>query len=146
MVAQSGTNVLFFFDGINPTLNNRRKLKKFIDSIFFAEKRKLYAINYIFCGDTTIHKINKKYLKHDYYTDIITFRLSENGDPVVADVYISIDRVRENARQLNTNFRTELHRVLFHGALHLCGYNDKTKVERQIMTRKEAFYLDRYFR
>jgi rRNA maturation RNase YbeY len=145
MVAQSGTNVLFFFDGVNPTINHRRKLRKYINSIFLAEKKELRAINYIFTSDNAVHKINKKHLNHDHYTDIITFRLSGNHEPINAEIYISIDRVRENAAQLNTSFSIELHRVMFHGALHLSGYNDKTKSQKLIMRKKENHYLSRYF-
>jgi probable rRNA maturation factor len=145
MVAQSGTNVLFFFDGVTPAINNRRKLKKYINSIFLAEKKELKVINYIFTSDNAIHKINKKHLNHDFYTDIITFKLSENNEPIVAEVYISFDRVRENAIQLNTSFSLELHRVMFHGVLHLTGYNDKTKGQKLIMRKKEDHYLSRYF-
>lgn len=145
MVAQSGTNVLFFFDNVSATLNNRRKLKRFISSIFLSENKKFEAIHYVFTTDAALHQINTEYLNHDYYTDIITFRLSENKHPIVADIYISIDRVRENALQLNTSFRTELHRVIFHGALHLCGYKDNTKDQRLFMRRMEDHYLAKYF-
>jgi rRNA maturation RNase YbeY len=88
-------------------------------------------------------EINQKYLEHDFYTDIITFDLSETG-AVRGEIYISIDRVRENARKLGVSFKSELHRVIFHGMLHLCGYNDKTKAEKEKIRAKEDQYLNKY--
>lgn len=101
-------------------------------------------VNYIFCTDKALLKINQDFLKHDYYTDIITFDLSE-GDEVVAEIYISIDRVKDNARKLGVSFQRELHRVIFHGALHLCGYKDKSPKDSTMMRNREDFYLKKYF-
>ncbi|WP_315819080.1 rRNA maturation RNase YbeY [Paraflavitalea speifideaquila] len=91
-------------------------------------------------------EINRQYLQHDYFTDIITFNLSSHPAPVIGEIYISIDRVRDNAQQFSTTFRDELHRVIFHGALHLCGYKDKTAKEEKLMRAKEDEYLTRYKR
>lgn len=102
-------------------------------------------MNYIFCSDTRLLEINKKFLNHDYYTDIISFDFSE-GVSTQAEVYISIDRVKENARGLGVSFKSELHRVVFHGALHLCGYGDKTKKARETMRKKEDYYLLDFFK
>ena len=88
-------------------------------------------------------EINRTYLKHDYLTDIITFDLSE-GPSTTAEVYISVDRVKENARNNKVSFKNELHRVIFHGALHLCGYKDKKKKEIAVMRQKEDQYLSKY--
>ena len=81
---------------------------------------------------------------HNYYTDIVTFELSENPGHIQAEVYISIDRVRENAKNLGVSFRSELHRVIFHGVLHLCGYSDKKRAEKAEMRRMEDLYLSKY--
>ena len=128
------------------TLSDRSRLKLFIVSLFKKEKKKLAEINYIFCSDDYLLNINRQYLRHDFYTDIITFGLSEPGTAINAEIYISVDRVRDNARQFRTLLRNELHRVIFHGALHLCGYGDKKKKEEQLMRKMEDKYLDLYFK
>jgi metalloprotein, YbeY/UPF0054 family len=140
------SKVNFFFDEVAPALRNRRILKKFIISIFRSEGNDLESINYVFSSDESVLKINKEYLNHDELTDIITFRLSENGKPIIAEVYISIDRVRENAITHGASFVFELHRVIFHGALHLCGFTDKTALAVKKMRRKEEYYLASYFK
>jgi probable rRNA maturation factor len=118
-----------------------RKLKSFIPILFKMEGMRIEVVNYIFCSDEYLLKINKKYLNHDYYTDIITFRLSGKGEPIVSDVFISVQRVAENAKDLKTPYQTELRRVLFHGALHLCKYNDKRRADWEIMRKMEDKYL-----
>jgi probable rRNA maturation factor len=138
------SKVCFFFERRDFNLNNRSGLKKFIESLFKKEGRKLSAINYIFCSDKRLLEINKQFLSHDYYTDIITFDLSESDD-VQAEIYISIDRVRDNSKTLGISFKSELHRVIFHGALHLCGYGDKTKKQEEEMRNRENFFLAKYF-
>jgi probable rRNA maturation factor len=138
-----GTKIYFFFQNTKVGLTNRTSLKKYIQTIFKKEGKKLESINYIFCTDKNLLDINRKYLRHNFYTDIITFNLSENG-AVWAEIYISIDRVRENARKLGVSFKSELHRVIFHGVLHLCGYNDKPKGEKDKMSKREDFYLKKY--
>ena len=139
----SKSKVCFFFEEKNFSLENRAQLKTFIESLFKKEKKKLSSINYIFCSDKKLLEINRKFLNHDFYTDIITFNLSEL-DSTQAEIYISIDRVRDNAKSLNISFKSELHRVVFHGALHLCGYKDKIRAERIKMRQKEEFYLSKY--
>lgn len=139
----SQSKVCFYYSGVKFSFPERGKLKRFIESIFKREKRSLQSINYIFCNDKALLKINQDFLKHDYYTDIITFDLSESSQ-VVAEIYISIDRVRDNARNLGVSFQKELQRVIFHGALHLCGYKDKTKADSLKMRDKEDYYLKSY--
>ncbi len=134
------SKVHFYFEQKGFNLENRIQLKRFIESIFAKEKKRLSHINYIFCSDKRLLEINRKFLNHDFYTDIITFDLSE-GRSTEAEIYISIDRVRENAKNLGYSFKSELHRVIFHGALHLCGYGDKTKKEKEKMRKKEDLYL-----
>lgn len=128
------------------TLSDRSRLKLFIRSLFKKERKKLAGLNYIFCSDDYLLDINRQYLQHDYYTDIITFDLSEPGQPINAEIYISVERVRDNARQFNSTLKQEIHRVIFHGALHLCGYGDKKPKEAVLMRRMEDKYLSGYFR
>lgn len=142
MSSPSQSKVCFFFDEVSPWLPDRSSLKKFIESIFKKEGYKLGSLNYIFCTDKRLLQINRDYLRHDYYTDIITFGLTQN--PIEGEIYISIDRVKDNARQLGVSFKSELHRVIFHGALHLCGYGDKSKAESKLMRTKEDQYLKLY--
>lgn len=144
MSSLSKSNIYFFYQ-TPVSLKERSKLKRFIREIFRREKKKLNNINYIFCTDAQLLKINKEFLNHDYYTDIITFQLSEKNAPVEAEVYISIDRVRDNAKKLNQSITNELHRVIFHGILHLCGYGDKKDSETILMKKKEEEYLRYYF-
>lgn len=120
---------------------NKTGLKSFIETLFKKEKKELGEINYIFCSDEMLLKINQDFLQHNYYTDIITFGLQEPGQPIEAEIYISIDRVKDNATQHGVGYENEMMRVLFHGALHLCGYKDKKKSEIQEMRAKEDQYL-----
>jgi rRNA maturation RNase YbeY len=127
-------------------LSNRTQLKAFLILLFKREGFKVKTINYIFCSDEYLHELNKTVLKHDNYTDIITFPYSQGKEPVISDVYISIERIKENALAYSTSFKEELHRVIFHGALHLCGYKDKSPADIKLMRNKESQYLKRYFR
>lgn len=127
-------------------LTKRSELKTFIEYLFKKEKKRLGELRYIFCSDDYLLQINKQYLKHDFYTDIITFDLTEKGKPINAEIYISVDRVRDNSVQFNTSLKREIHRVLFHGALHLCGYRDKTIKEQLIMRKMEDRYLSLFLK
>lgn len=130
----------------NIGLVNRTKLKAFITKLFNQEKIPAELLSYVFCSDDFLLQINKDYLKHDYFTDIITFDLSTSKQsPIIGEVYISVDTVRDNAKRFNTTISQELHRVIFHGALHLCGYRDKSKKDQTLMTQKENQYLSQYF-
>ena len=128
------------------SLKNRRMLKAFILSIFRKERNPLETINIIFCNDKFLLTLNQQFLHHDYYTDIISFPLSGRGKPLVAEIYISIDRVKDNAKNLESSFREELHRVIFHGILHFCGYQDKSQREIKRMREAEDRCLASYFR
>lgn len=121
--------------------SNKTGLKSFIESIFKKEKKRLGGINYIFCSDEMLLKINQDFLQHNYFTDIITFGLNEPGEAIEAEIYVSIDRVKDNAQQQGVTYQNEMQRVLFHGALHLCGYKDKKKSEIILMRQKEDQYL-----
>lgn len=128
-------------------LPNRIVLKKYIQKLFHQERADAELINYVFCSDEFMLQLNKDYLHHDYSTDIITFDLSASKQlPTIGEVYISIDTVRSNAKRFDTLVQKELHRVIFHGALHLCGYKDKTKKDQALMTQKEDKYLGLYFK
>ena len=145
MATAKKTKVHFFSHDIPTRLKNTTNLKHFIESIFKREMKTLESINYIFCSDKAILEINKKYLTHDFYTDVITFDLSPDNKAITAEVYISIDRIRDNAKQLGLSIKSELHRVFFHAALHLCGYNDKKKKDKEMMRKRENELLARYF-
>lgn len=125
-------------------LLGKTTIQSFVETIFKREKKKLAHINYVFCSDAYLLNINRDFLAHDYYTDIITFGLSEPDQPVEAEIYISIDRVKDNANQLGISFKEEMLRVIFHGALHLCGYKDKKKSDIILMREKENHYLSTY--
>jgi len=125
---------------------NKTKLKQFIERLFTLEKKRLSAIHYIFCSDEYLLQMNKDFLQHDYYTDIITFGLSEKGEPIDGEVYISLDRVKDNVTQHATTIERETLRVIFHGALHLCGYKDKKKEDIALMRKKEDHYINLYLR
>lgn len=126
------------------TLTNRKKLKIFLEQLFLSEKTKASSLNFIFCSDEYLLDINRRFLNHDFYTDIITFNL---GTPknIEGDIYISTDRVKENGTLFSNNTQKELHRVIFHGVLHLCGYKDKSKRDKKVMTKMENLYLEEYF-
>ncbi len=120
--------------------NNKIELRKWINNSIKNEGKVPSDINFIYCSDEYLLDLNKSSLNHDYYTDIITFDYCE-GKEVSGDLFISIDRVRENANEMNLTFEDELHRVMIHGVLHLCGYKDKTKNDTETMRSKENFYL-----
>lgn len=137
--------IQFHYLSGNFHFRDRRRVKSFLVSLIKTEGFGIDHINYIFCSNRYLLDINREYLSHNTYTDIITFELSGKGQPLLADIYISVDRVHENARIFTTSFKNELHRVIFHGALHLCGYTDKSRRAEQQMRLKESFYLSRYF-
>ncbi|WP_300602014.1 rRNA maturation RNase YbeY [Niabella sp.] len=127
------------------TLKDRIRLKQFLTTLFKENNQALDMLHYVFCSDEEILDINRQYLDHDYYTDIITFDLREKpSEAMVADIFISVDTVQSNASLLNIPVAKELHRVIFHGALHLCGYNDKTEKEQALMREKEDECLQKY--
>ncbi len=127
------------------SLSNRTKLKAFLVKLSEEEKTKVESLTIVFCSNQYLLDINKRFLKHDYYTDIITFDLTSKGSKEkTAEIYISTDQIRKNAADFNTTIGNELHRVIFHGVLHLCGYNDKSRRQKEKMTEKENKYLAKY--
>jgi probable rRNA maturation factor len=122
---------------------SKSNTKTFIKHLINSENKKTGDVNFIFCSDDYLLEVNKQYLNHDYYTDIITFDYCD-GNLVSGDVFISVDRVLENSKNQKVNFNNEFYRVLFHGVLHLCGYKDKKKLDKKLMTSKEDFYLNKF--
>lgn len=127
----------------NFTLKDKIKIKKWILKSVEEEQRGVNFISFNFCSDEYIIELNNNALKHNYYTDIITFELSYKNENIEGDIYISIDRVKENAKILKESFTDELQRVIIHGVLHLCGYKDKSSKETRKMREKENYYLNK---
>lgn len=121
----------------NITEQQKKAISHWLASIISKEQKKLLAISYIFCTDEYLHQINVQYLQHNTYTDIITFDNADETNEIEADIFISIDRVKDNAQTYKVSFENELLRVIAHGVLHLIGYNDKNKEQAAIMRQKE---------
>lgn len=135
--------VHFFSEDISYTLKQKASVRAWIKSTIVDEGHKLGELNFIFCSDIYLLSINQKYLKHNTYTDIITFDNSENKKEIAGDIFISLDRIRENALNFKVKEEDELQRVMIHGTLHLLGYKDKGKAARALMTEKEDLYLSK---
>jgi len=133
--------VSFFSEDIDFKVVNPIKTKKWIKNASFSEGYEVSQLNYIFCSDEYLLEINKQYLDHDYFTDIITFDNSEEDKELEGDIYISVDRVRDNAETFHTDFDSEMRRVLIHGLLHLVGYEDSSEALKTAMRAKEDEYL-----
>ena len=131
----------FFSEEITFRLRDKKKLRKWIMKTIQNEGGEYETINFIFTSDSYLHKINIDYLQHDTYTDIITFEYNEGDLPIISDIYISIDRCKENAKVYSIRLRDEIHRIIIHGVLHLLSYKDKTKKDKELMTSKEDYYL-----
>lgn len=131
----------FFTEDTTYHIKQKLALKRWIKAAIASEGFKAGEISIVLCSDTYLLAINKQYLRHDTYTDIVTFDNSEQDDTIAGDIFISVDRVRENALKFGVPERDELHRVIIHGILHLCGYGDKKKEDKVRMTEKEDFYL-----
>jgi probable rRNA maturation factor len=127
----------FFTEDTTYQLRQRTEIRSWLNTIAKKEKYSILELNYIFCSDEYLLQMNKDFLNHDYYTDVITFDNSEFKGKIEGDIFISIDRVRDNAKQQHTTPKDELHRVLAHGLLHLTGYKDKTTAESTLMRKKE---------
>lgn len=132
---------IHFYTTSSFRLPQKKETGKLVETIFALENKILNKLSFIFCSDEELLELNRKHLDHDFFTDILTFDLSENDDSIISEVYISTDRVRENSKLLKIPFLQELKRVIIHGALHLCGYRDKKKSEIFIMRQKEDHYL-----
>ncbi|MEN0054461.1 MAG: rRNA maturation RNase YbeY [Mucilaginibacter sp.] len=133
--------IQFFEEDISYKLKNKALVRQWIKDTIIAEGFKLKELTYVFCSDAYLLPMNQQYLDHDTYTDIITFDNSEVEGDIVGDIFISVERIRENAAKFKITETDEMHRVIIHGALHLLGYTDKTIVTKQKMTQKEDEYL-----
>lgn len=134
------TEIHFHTEDVDFQLQERKKFNSWIKKVAESENKAAGNLNFIFCSDTYLLEINRKHLNHDTFTDIVTFNYNENTT-ISGDIFISVERVKENAIALNVDFNSELKRVIIHGVLHLIGYNDKTADEVQIMRAKEDFYI-----
>ena len=133
--------IQFFEEDISFKLKQKTKVRQWIAETIIAEGFKLKKLNYIFCSDAYLLQINLQYLDHDTYTDIVTFDNSELEGNITGDIFISIERIRENAAKFEVTETNELHRVIIHGVLHLMGYKDKSAAAKKKMTQKEDYYL-----
>lgn len=138
----------FYEQNISSKLKDKRKLSAFLDMLLMKhiKKAKQISLDYIFCDDAYLLSINQQFLNHDTFTDIITFDLSEHADELKGEIYISVDRVKENADKYDVAYKEELHRVIFHGALHLCGFKDKGAADKEKMRAMENTCLKEYFK
>jgi len=137
-------NLFFHKEEVSFRISESTRIKSWLNLIAKKGKVKIVALNYIFCSDEYLYAMNKEYLNHDTYTDIITFDQSEVKGMIEGDIFISIDRVKENAQALGIPFPLELKRVMAHGLLHLMGFKDKTKADQTAMRKKEDECLSLY--
>lgn len=131
----------FYTEDISFNFKHKTIIKQWIEATIIAEGYQLQELNFILCSDEYLLRINQDFLQHDDYTDVITFDNSEELKMIVGDIFISVERIKENALNFKTNTLNELCRVMIHGTLHLLGYKDKTKAAKTLMTQKEDFYL-----
>ena len=138
------TAIHFFWEDVSSNLKQKIRLRNWITNTIKEENKRLGELTFIFCSDTYLLSINQEYLNHNTYTDIITFNNSED-DRIIGDIFISLERVHENALRFKVSEQDELHRVMIHGTLHLLGYTDKGKDAKALMTNKENYYLLKRF-
>lgn len=137
-------SIQYFNEDISFPKVKKRIITDWIKKVIKAEGKEVGDISFISCSDEYLLEVNKKFLEHDYYTDVITFDYVEN-DIISGDIFISIDRIKANSVEFKCDFTNEFLRILIHGVLHLIGYKDKTKSDKLLMTQKEDFYLNLYF-
>ena len=135
--------ISFYTADLTYQLRSRNDLRKWLQLVAKSEGRSIEELNIILCSDEYLYRMNVQYLKHKTYTDIITFDQGTTKAIVQGELYISLERVRENAGSLGVSIKDELHRVMVHGLLHLCGYGDKNPAAKKKMTSKEDFYLSK---
>lgn len=136
-------DIHFFAEKVKVPVKNKSQIIAWITKSILEEKKIPGSINIIFCDDEYLLTLNQKHLNHDFYTDIITFDLSESKNEIAGDIFISVDRARNNSKELNQSFKDEISRLIIHGVLHLMGYADENKEDKKIMTEKENFYLSK---
>ena len=132
--------IFFICEAVSFNLERKDSIRKWLKEVVAMEEKVFGEITYVFCSDDYLHKINLEYLSHDSFTDIITFDYCD-GNIINSDIFISIERVKENAVNFNASFQNELSRVIVHGILHLVGYGDKSQADKEVMRAKEDFYL-----
>jgi len=132
--------IFFICEAVSFNLERKDSIRKWLKEVVAMEEKVFGEITYVFCSDDYLHKINLEYLSHDSFTDIITFDYCD-GNIINSDIFISIERVKENAVNFNASFQNELSRVIVHGILHLVGYSDKSQADKEVMRAKEDFYL-----
>lgn len=137
----------FYDQEVNARLGEKRRLSAFLDELIKSHRPevKKVSLTYIFCTDKALLSINQQFLDHDTFTDIVTFDLSEKETELTGELYISTDRIADNAAKFKTTYQRELHRVIFHGALHLCGFKDKRKKDQELMRAQEEHNLQAWF-
>jgi probable rRNA maturation factor len=135
------SEIFFFLEEVNYSLKNKRKTRQWLIQTAENEGFKINNLNYILTNDNILFQLNKEYLRHITLTDIITFDLSDKEGEIAGDIYISIDRARENAKEYKVSMSNEIKRLMIHGVLHLIGFKDKTSEEKALMREKEEFYL-----
>lgn len=140
-MSAKNSGIRFFNEEITLKLAQKVELREWLMATAAAEGSKIKELSFVFCSDAYLLEMNQSYLNHDTYTDIITFDTGEKPGLIMGDIFISIERVRENAKAFGVNERDELHRVMIHGLLHLLGYGDKSKAEKEKMTERENHYL-----
>jgi probable rRNA maturation factor len=134
-------SIHYFAEDVKFPKLQKRETSGWIKGTIISEGKSVGDISFIFCSDDYLLEVNKKYLEHDYYTDVITFDYVDKGK-ISGDIFISVDRIKENAKQFSTTFDNELNRILVHGVLHLLGFKDKSVKGKKIMTEKEDLYLN----
>ncbi len=137
----------FYEQDVKSKLKNKRKLASFLDTIVREHNNNVKKIDltYIFCNDEYLLQINKDFLNHDTFTDIVTFDMSAKPNELIGEMYISVERIADNAHEFSASYEEELHRVIFHGTLHLCGFKDKKTADKQEMRSQENICLQQYF-
>ena len=133
--------VRFHYENLKFRLKQSRNIQAWVEKVAHSEKHRILTLDYIFCTDEALYQRNLQFLNHNTYTDIITFDLSEYERQIIGEIYISIDRIKDNALRFEQSFEDELHRVIIHGLLHLCGHGDKKRVEKEKMRSLEDLYL-----
>jgi rRNA maturation RNase YbeY len=139
--------VRYYDQHVRSGLKDKKKLSTFLQSLIRSKRTdvKKVDLTYIFCNDDYLLEINKEFLNHDTLTDIITFDMSEEPETLDGEIYVSIERVKGNAAKFQVSYNQELHRVIFHGALHLCGFKDKKAADKEMMRTQEDLCLQQYF-
>jgi rRNA maturation RNase YbeY len=137
-------SINFFEVDVNSRLKQKRKFKRFLSDIFYEEKKKVEKVTIVFVDDKYILRLNNDFLQHNYFTDTLTFTLSPKTQPIIGEIYISVETVRKNAHTYSVEKDIELERVIIHSCLHLCGYKDKPKIKWMKMENRQEFYLKKW--